>query len=66
MHQGLINVTHSIAMCDVLLAFSEVALENSYTEPVIVNEPSILVKEGRHPLQEMLVSPFTPNDVAVS
>ncbi|HOM27626.1 MAG TPA: DNA mismatch repair protein MutS [bacterium] len=57
---NLINET--IAKLDVLLSFTEVAIENNYTRPIVDKSTIIEIKEGRHPVVEKSVEEFVPND----
>jgi DNA mismatch repair protein MutS len=53
----------AISTIDTLLSFSEVAFENNYTKPEIINSGSITIEEGRHPVVEKVIqSVFVPND----
>jgi DNA mismatch repair protein MutS len=54
-----------IAELDVLLSFAEVAVENNYVRPEIVNDGTLLIKDGRHPVVEKLKTggAFVPNDL---
>jgi DNA mismatch repair protein MSH5 len=51
---------------DVLASFAEVSQDYKYVRPKLVAEPLLLVKGARHPLQEITVETFVPNDIAVS
>lgn len=53
-----------IAVMDVLTSLALTAIENNYCKPVINNNLSINIKEGRHPVVEkMMPGNFVPNDV---
>jgi DNA mismatch repair protein MSH5 len=45
-----------------LIALALVAKENNYTRPVLTQERILEIKGGRHPLQELCVDDFVPND----
>lgn len=51
-----------IAEMECLLAFAAIAAQNSYTRPELVCEPIFDIQDGRHPLQELIVETFIPND----
>jgi hypothetical protein len=66
-YEGLLaTVGQRLAELDVLASFAEVAQDYRYVRPRLVDEPVLLVKGARHPLQELTVDTFVPNDVAVS
>lgn len=54
-----------VAEIDVYLSFSKVSLKNHYTKPVINENESIIIKEGRHPVVEkkLDIDSFIPNDI---
>ena len=53
-----------IAELDMLLALAEVAVENQYYCPEVVEGQELTIKEGRHPVVEQEVKEgFVPNDV---
>jgi hypothetical protein len=54
-------------MCFLLSHFSLISLallakENNYTRPVLTQERVLEIEGGRHPLQELCVDDFVPND----
>ncbi len=54
----------AVALLDVLAAFAQAALENSYVRPTVSDNGIIELKESRHPVVEkMLGEGFVPNDV---
>ena len=55
----------AIAKLDVFVSFAESAMKNRYICPDIKNDGKIIIKDGRHPVVELLLkdSPFVPNDV---
>ncbi|MDQ5983370.1 MAG: DNA mismatch repair protein MutS [Eubacteriales bacterium SKADARSKE-1] len=59
------KTAQNVAQLDVLYSLSVVAYKNNYTKPEINNSGKIIVKEGRHPVVELLSknSLFVPNDV---
>ncbi|XP_076335549.1 mutS protein homolog 5-like isoform X2 [Tachypleus tridentatus] len=54
-------VTYS-AQLDVLISLAVVAKEFNYIKPELTNENIVCIKGGRHPLQELCVTTFVPND----
>ena len=53
-----------IATIDMLAAFTTVSEENSYVKPIIKNDRSIDIKEGRHPVVEKVnKDTYVPNDI---
>jgi DNA mismatch repair protein MSH5 len=50
---------------DVCLAFSKVAIENSYVKPIFDKDKTcfIYARQTRHPLLQLVVDSFVPNDV---
>jgi len=58
------STANKIATIDVLQSFAHVAYENSYVMPTVNNAGVIDIKEGRHPVVELLSKQaFVPNDV---
>lgn len=58
------DTANKIATIDVLQSFAHVAYENSYTRPIVDNNGIIDIKDGRHPVVELLSKEaFVPNDV---
>ncbi|PNF16373.1 hypothetical protein B7P43_G10502, partial [Cryptotermes secundus] len=47
---------------DCLIALALVAKENNYVRPVLTTERVLEIEGGRHPLQELCVDDFVPND----
>lgn len=54
----------SVAALDVLCSFANVALKNAYTKPEIAIDGIINIKNGRHPVVELMQKDevFVPND----
>jgi DNA mismatch repair protein MutS len=52
-----------IARIDTLSCFAEVATEYGYVRPTIIDDPSLSIQDGRHPvLDRLLQEGFVPND----
>ncbi|KAG2235169.1 hypothetical protein INT48_003513 [Thamnidium elegans] len=47
---------------DCLLSLSLAALRFNYVEPTMTMDDSLIITQGRHPLQELCVDVFIPND----
>lgn len=57
------DVAKTIAMIDVLSSLAQVAEQNNYVMPVVNDSDRIEIKNGRHPVVELLVNDsFVPND----
>jgi DNA mismatch repair protein MutS len=58
------KTAYAISNLDVLCSLSTAALENDYVKPVFVDNGSISIKDGRHPVVEKTLSGgmFVPND----
>jgi DNA mismatch repair protein MutS len=58
------NIAYQIAKLDCLNSFAEIAEENNYTRPEVTDNDEIIIKDGRHPVVEKLLSfeNFVPND----
>ena len=56
----------AVASLDVLCCFSERAISLSYVQPQFVQESSLTIKSGRHPVVEGLTQPFVSNDVTLN
>ena len=60
------NNASLIGELDCLLNFAQIALDNNYTKPKIVNGDEIIIKDSRHPVVEKLLPPgesFVPNNI---
>lgn len=58
----------AIASLDALLSFAEVAVEYNYVKPEINNSTDIIIKGGRHPVIEQILSfgNYVPNDLYIT
>lgn len=55
-----------VAELDLLLSFARTAQARRYVKPAVVEENVIDIRQGRHPVIEMLLpveSPYVPNDI---
>ncbi len=56
-------MAQNLAILDVLLSLAELAHQRSYCRPLVDQSDIIFIKEGRHPVVEVLQKePFIPND----
>ena len=57
----------AVAQLDVLVALSQVAVNNGYSRPVVDTSDKLIIEEGRHPVIEQMLSgaPFVPNDTVL-
>lgn len=61
----LTTCSQLVAELDCLLAFAVVAVKNGYVRPVVEESAVLEISDGRHPLQELIVETFVPNDTAI-
>ncbi|MCS7198886.1 MAG: DNA mismatch repair protein MutS [Caldimicrobium sp.] len=61
------DTAKALAQLDVLLALAEVAEENHYTKPEVVEEKVLEIEEGRHPVLEKIQGRerFIPNSISL-
>ena len=58
------SLADCIANCDCLVAFGHLARQRSYIRPMITDDKTLVISEGKHPvLAESLGSEFVPNDI---
>ena len=62
--QRLQRAAEIVAQLDVLAALANVAAENGYAMPEVVEEPALVIEDGRHPVLERTLADeeFVPND----
>jgi DNA mismatch repair protein MutS len=64
--EELLRAADAIAEIDVLAALAQCAAERGYVRPEFVDESTVTIEEGRHPVMEaMLHANFVPNDLAL-
>ncbi|KAI7898974.1 muts domain V-domain-containing protein [Cokeromyces recurvatus] len=56
------KIVHILSEIDCLISFTMVALKFNYVQPVITEDDSLVITQGRHPLQELCVDIFIAND----
>ena len=61
------KTAHAVATIDALCSFAKVAQQNDYSCPIMTDGDEIIIKDGRHPVVEKMMSdtPFVPNDTAL-
>lgn len=61
-------IARQIAVLDVIISLSEAAIRYNYVRPQISNERKIVIRDGRHPVVENLLTDelFIPNDVELN
>ena len=61
------STARSLAMLDVMCSFALTASENGYCRPDMSLDGRIVIKDGRHPVVEAMLSgvPFVPNDTTL-
>lgn len=60
---SLLKTARVIAELDVLCSLAEVALARGYVKPEIVDEDVLEIEAGRHPVVDVGVGSFVPNDL---
>ena len=58
------KTARAVANLDALCSLAYTAVNNNYTRPVVDNSDEIIIKDGRHPVVEIMLggAPFVPND----
>ncbi len=58
------KTARALATLDALCSFAKVARDNNYVKPVIDDSDEIVIKDGRHPVVELMLEGdlFVPND----
>ncbi len=61
----ILAAAEAVALIDVLVSFAQVAAENNYCRPVLIEESDLVIRDGRHPVVERMVASgsFVPNDL---
>ncbi len=55
----------AIAELDVIANLAEIAVNNRYVRPEVNDSCNILIRDGRHPVVEVSISGFVPNDTSM-
>lgn len=63
-HERVRKTARAVAALDVLCSFARVARDNNYVKPVVDDSDEIIIKDGRHPVVELMLDGelFVPND----
>ncbi len=58
----------AVARLDSLCSLAYAAVTNNYTRPVVDTSDEIVIKDGRHPVVELMLNgaPFVPNDTSLN
>lgn len=64
--QQLQQLSTVVSTIDALISLGTLAVEQSLVCPEIAEDPVILIKGGRHLLQQLTVDAFIPNDTCIS
>ncbi len=61
------KTARAVSETDVLAGLADVAAEDGYRMPEVIEEPSLEIRDGRHPVLEKTLTdePFIPNDALV-
>ncbi len=61
------KTAHAIAVTDTLYSLSEAAVKNNYSKPEVNLSDKLIIREGRHPVVEKVLSHslFVPNDTTL-
>lgn len=62
----LIRLSRFLESLDATISLGVIANEMACTRPDIVDDAVVIIKGGRHPLQELNVDVFVPNDTFLS
>lgn len=62
---GLQNLAREVSELDALCSLAIVASESAWVCPQIVPQPIVNIQGGRHPVLEVQVEQFTPNDTSL-
>lgn len=60
------QLSYLLGTLDAIASLGVIAKEMDFTRPEITDDGVIAIKGGRHPLQEMTVDRFVPNDVYIT
>ena len=66
--QDIFTTANAIGQVDALCSFAEIADQNNYVRPEINDRDIIEIREGRHPVVDLMLpaGSFVPNDVTMS
>ncbi|CAO1623575.1 unnamed protein product [Sympodiomycopsis kandeliae] len=61
----LARLAEQVAEVDCLLCFAQAAKLYNYTRPTLRDDLVLRIQAGRHPIQELFVDSFQPNDIII-
>ena len=64
--EGLHMLSYNLSCLDAIISLGTLAKELDFVRPSISEDSVIIIKKGRHILQEMVVESFVPNDTFVT
>lgn len=64
--QILQTIAHAIAQLDTLVSLADHAMKNNWCAPQLLNEPTLDIVQGRHPVVENQIERFIANDCQLS
>ena len=64
--EPLVAASEACAELDTLLALAEGAKRYNLCRPTLTEDNALYIKDGRHPLQELTVPSFVPNDTSLA
>ena len=64
----VLRASAAVAEIDVFAGLAQAAVDNGYVRPVVDNDTTIRIRDGRHPVVERVLSSgqYVPNDVELS
>eukprot|EP01031_Cornospumella_fuschlensis_P027365 gene27365-33054_t len=66
LESSIVQTTASLATLDAFISLGVIAREFNLSVPQIHDDPVIVIKGGRHLLQELVVDSFVPNDAILT
>ncbi len=63
---GIRDLITSIGELDLLTNLAEIAVKRNYTRPIVDDSLVIEIKDGRHPVLDVLMEDFIPNDTQMN
>ncbi len=63
---GIRDLISSIGELDLLTNLAEIAVKRNYTRPIVDDSLVIEIKDGRHPVLDVIMDDFIPNDTEMN
>jgi len=63
---GIRDLISSIGELDLLTNLAEIAVKRNYTRPIVDDSLVIEIKDGRHPVLDVIMEDFIPNDTEMN